>query len=607
MRLITPLLCLAVPLALAPPAMASGPATNGSSPVARAVWSAMRAPDLAARPAASRASARRPAPWRPRSDAYMTPAVLSTPSVMLAPPNDQCAGAITIPCGNITLSGTTFGAADDYHPDSAQSCTHYPAAGADMVYKLTAQVGDSLWVNYTSLADGSIYLVTDCSNVNGTCKAGADQNRSAETEHLEYKFTLAGTYYLILDNYGQDNSGSWTLNGQFLSCGLSLPHNDVCQNASIIGCGVFFFNGSTATATNDYQFSSLGASCGTNSLAQGGDVVYQMSVSAGDSLSATVSSTADAVMYLFSTCGSAPNTCETGVNATGVGGSETIHFKFQFNGTYYLVIDSNGAGSSGTFTLSGELVCMQPVPQNDVCATAFSLSCGTIDETGDTENATRDYSLTNAGCTGFPSDGPDVVYRIDAKHGDSLWVDYRFPPPNPQDPSSGADAVIYLVSYCGNVDYGCVAGRDNTGSGQTEHLTYKFNVPGPYWLILDSYDSQFGGEWTLQGALICAPPTAVDWPPGGAEFRMSQAIPNPFAASSTVRYTLPSRGPVLLRVYDLAGRVVRTLAYGMREAGDHSVTWNARDDNGTLVGAGTYFARLVYGDHVAYRTMIFVH
>jgi len=55
---------------------------------------------------------------------------------LVPPPNDKCSGAITIPCGNIALSGNTFGAINDYDfPDTTRSCTTYSAGGRDIVYK----------------------------------------------------------------------------------------------------------------------------------------------------------------------------------------------------------------------------------------------------------------------------------------------------------------------------------------------------------------------------------------------------------------------------------------------------------------------------------------
>lgn len=134
------------------------------------------------------------------------------------PPNDQCAGAIDIPCGPIQLSGSTQWATNDYNPAvPGPSCTGFTVAGKDVAYKFTINAGAVLNVTYTSSADGSFYVVTDCANTTTTCVVGADATVTGQPEVINYTFGSAGTYYLILDNYGTNAWGTWTLTGT-LTC-----------------------------------------------------------------------------------------------------------------------------------------------------------------------------------------------------------------------------------------------------------------------------------------------------------------------------------------------------------------------------------------------------
>lgn len=82
-----------------------------------------------------------------------------------------------------------------------------------------------------------------------------------------------------------------------------------------------------------------------------------------------------------------------------------------------------------------------------------------------------------------------------------------------------------------------------------------------------------------------------DFGPGG-RVRLRQNAPNPFASRTSIGFDLARRAPVSLRVYDVAGRQVRVLAEGVREAGSHAVEWNGRDEQGAPVKAGLYFCRL---------------
>ena len=53
-----------------------------------------------------------------------------------------------------------------------------------------------------------------------------------------------------------------------------------------------------------------------------------------------------------------------------------------------------------------------------------------------------------------------------------------------------------------------------------------------------------------------------------------------------------ARGHVSLRVYDVSGRLVRTLVDGEKGAGYHTAVWDGRDDAGTEVASGVYFCRM---------------
>jgi hypothetical protein len=89
-----------------------------------------------------------------------------------------------------------------------------------------------------------------------------------------------------------------------------------------------------------------------------------------------------------------------------------------------------------------------------------------------------------------------------------------------------------------------------------------------------------------------ADPTAMM---GHLELSLRQNFPNPFGGSTTIRFTLPERTAVSLRVFNLLGQEVATLATGTTEAGMHSVTWNGRGRDGRPAAPGIYFCRMEAG------------
>jgi len=77
-------------------------------------------------------------------------------------------------------------------------------------------------------------------------------------------------------------------------------------------------------------------------------------------------------------------------------------------------------------------------------------------------------------------------------------------------------------------------------------------------------------------------------------FVLDQNFPNPFNPSTAIGFTLPAGGNVELRVFDLLGREVATVARGGLASGYHRLVWDGRNDGGMPVGSGVYIYRLTF-------------
>ena len=92
---------------------------------------------------------------------------------------------------------------------------------------------------------------------------------------------------------------------------------------------------------------------------------------------------------------------------------------------------------------------------------------------------------------------------------------------------------------------------------------------------------------------VVAPPTG---PKDGAAPRnfLANAAPNPFNPETTIEYGIRYRGHVTLRVYNVAGQLVRTLVDEVQIPGPDGlrVTWDGRSDAGQAVSSGVYFYKL---------------
>ena len=88
------------------------------------------------------------------------------------------------------------------------------------------------------------------------------------------------------------------------------------------------------------------------------------------------------------------------------------------------------------------------------------------------------------------------------------------------------------------------------------------------------------------------------------EFALKQNYPNPFNPSTQIQYALPSETRVLISIYDLTGRKVRTLVNEVQSAGHRSVMWNATNEIGRPVSAGMYIYTIQAGDFIQNRKMV---
>ena len=76
------------------------------------------------------------------------------------------------------------------------------------------------------------------------------------------------------------------------------------------------------------------------------------------------------------------------------------------------------------------------------------------------------------------------------------------------------------------------------------------------------------------------------------EYALSQNYPNPFNPTTTISFSVPVEGNVVLSIYDITGRLVTTLVDKTMSNGYHQVTWDSADMTGSNVSAGLYIYSL---------------
>jgi hypothetical protein len=85
---------------------------------------------------------------------------------------------------------------------------------------------------------------------------------------------------------------------------------------------------------------------------------------------------------------------------------------------------------------------------------------------------------------------------------------------------------------------------------------------------------------------------------------LNQNYPNPFNPSTRIKFELPQPEKVTLKIFNLLGQEVLTLADGWYDLGHYEVVWDGKDASGKGVASGMYISTLTAGDNIITRKML---
>jgi hypothetical protein len=90
------------------------------------------------------------------------------------------------------------------------------------------------------------------------------------------------------------------------------------------------------------------------------------------------------------------------------------------------------------------------------------------------------------------------------------------------------------------------------------------------------------------------------------ELKLHDNYPNPFNATTTIKFDINHPDNVTLNIYSIDGQLVKSLFSGYVPAGNHRFLWYGNDDQNLPVSSGIYLYRLVAGNEVLTRKMVLV-
>ena len=136
----------------------------------------------------------------------------------------------------------------------------------------------------------------------------------------------------------------------------------------------------------------------------------------------------------------------------------------------------------------------------------------------------------------------------------------------------------------------------------TVYLDPNYTLNEPQYYRLSAIDHS--GNVSEYSDIVEAAVLSIDEEVVPDSYALYQNYPNPFNPVTTIRYDLPERAFVSIRIFDIKGRIVRTLVQGTHDPGRRVVVWDATNQNGEDVSAGMYMYMIQAGKFSQVRKML---
>lgn len=304
----------------------------------------------------------------------------------------SCEDPVNVASIPFVAEATTEGASNLYEFGYGECPGTSSGAGnksGDHVYAITPTSTGNYQVTLENAYDASVYLVTDCGDVDGSCVMGAEEVGTWAAEEFVAFLESWNTYYLIVDggatvvkyegsytltvepykkpgctpdcvakNCGDDGCGGLCgVCGSGTTCDAAgqcavTGTGSTCENPYTMSLGKVL-TGDTSQATNDYHFNSNACPGVSYGCGKGGkDEVASFKPIQGGTYTFELESNAfDAVLYVTTDCGTLSQSC---LGASDTVGMETLDVMLEPLQTVYVIVDgySNVFQQSGSYTLT---------------------------------------------------------------------------------------------------------------------------------------------------------------------------------------------------------------------------------------------------------------
>ncbi|MCK4397056.1 T9SS type A sorting domain-containing protein [candidate division WOR-3 bacterium] len=173
-----------------------------------------------------------------------------------------------------------------------------------------------------------------------------------------------------------------------------------------------------------------------------------------------------------------------------------------------------------------------------------------------------------------------------------------------------------ISPYTGALSYGgIVSVGDTTYNAIYGHITYDVPIggevpaemqgPGITWSQMDNALPPTDIYYRHTDTLLAVEETKTIQSP--SPVTLYQNYPNPAREKTMIRFTVPNNTNISLNIYDISGRLVKTLANGIPGASSSFVVWNGKNEEGKEVTGGVYLYRLKAGAYTETRKLLLIN
>lgn len=273
-----------------------------------------------------------------------------------------------------------------------------------------------------------------------------------------------------------------------------------------------------------------------------------------------------------------------------------------------LVLGSAMVGAAGPAARPVERLTRQSAVVDDELERGTSLPQTSV-PVGEVSAGLRAFGFTLEPLEDMTQFNPDVwavtQFQLLLTNSGDESDTYRLKVSNKTNPNWGFEVCLAGACYGDSTDIGLAAAEAETvgveifpvgqaGVGATDFTVTSLGNPGlTETVVVTLYAGYTTGvsvapEETTNGVVL------------------HQNTPNPARGSTRITFSLPREERVILRVYDVAGRAVRTLSRETYPAGLNGVLWDGRDDAGRRLASGVYLYQLITSREVIARQMVLV-